>query len=195
MRFNGRIFAFFLCLHIVFLSNQNIVNASETEINGEINTEEIYFELEDGRTKPIYSTDDAIVERIYVESEVDTDGDGQNDKVAIDVYRPNTPEGIKVPVIYEMSPYRAGTNSVSVHELNRELYAVGQEESNDINMFSSKAANIGTMEKNLGTYGNYYVPRGYAVVLGYSLGNGPTEGCPTIGDMNEIMATIAVSIG
>ena len=39
---------------------------------------------------------------------------------------------------------------------------------------------------------NYFVPRGYAVVLGESLGTGCSDGCPTVGDMNETLGTKAV---
>ena len=49
--------------------------------------------------------------RLWVETEFDSDGDGKRDRMHVDVTRPaqtNT-EGLKVPVIYETSPYFAGT--------------------------------------------------------------------------------------
>ncbi len=69
--------------------------------------------VEDGMTQPIFSKEEAIVERIFIETEVDSDGDGENDRIRADLIRPKeTEEGLKVPVIYEMSPYRAGLNPV-----------------------------------------------------------------------------------
>ncbi|HEX2130279.1 MAG TPA: CocE/NonD family hydrolase, partial [Actinophytocola sp.] len=39
---------------------------------------------------------------------------------------------------------------------------------------------------------DYYVPRGYAVVLGESIGTGFSDGCPTVGGMEETLGTKAV---
>ena len=74
-------------------------------INPSIMSESIKYELENGMTKPIYSTDDAIKEDLFVETTVDSDRDGKFDRISIKVMRPNTDPGIKVPVIYEISPY------------------------------------------------------------------------------------------
>ena len=64
------------------------------------------IKVEDGITQPVFSSEEAIVETVYVETTVDSDGDGENDKVRADLIRPKeTEDGLKVPVIYEMSPY------------------------------------------------------------------------------------------
>ena len=49
---------------------------------------------------------------LFVETEFDSDGDGQRDRMFVDVTRPRQTEteGLKVPVIYESSPYFAGTS-------------------------------------------------------------------------------------
>src|SRR5687767_5639207 len=66
--------------------------------------------------------------RLWVETEFDTDGDGKRDRMHVDVTRPaqtNT-EGLKVPVIYETSPYYAGTGNTAAQYLwnvNHELGA------------------------------------------------------------------------
>ncbi len=48
---------------------------------------------------------------LWVETEFDTDGDGKKDRMHVDVTRPEQTEteGLKLPVIYESSPYFAGT--------------------------------------------------------------------------------------
>ena len=48
---------------------------------------------------------------LFVETEFDSDGDGRNDRVHVDVTRPGqtASEGLKVHVIYETSPYYCGT--------------------------------------------------------------------------------------
>src|SRR5262245_21199260 len=51
-----------------------------------------------------------IRERLWVETEFDSDKDGKKDRVFTDVTRPKQTdsEGLKVPVIYQASPYFAG---------------------------------------------------------------------------------------
>ncbi|MBP8960427.1 MAG: hypothetical protein KBG40_08400 [Bacteroidales bacterium] len=64
---------------------------------------------------------------LWVETEFDSDGDGRSDRMHVDVTRPKQTEtdGIKLPVIYESSPYYAGIGSTEKqyfwnmrHELN-----------------------------------------------------------------------------
>jgi X-Pro dipeptidyl-peptidase len=55
-----------------------------------------------------------IKQHLWVETEFDTDGDGKKDRMHVDVTRPQQTEteGLKLPVIYESSPYFAGTASM-----------------------------------------------------------------------------------
>src|SRR6185436_7612340 len=47
---------------------------------------------------------------LWVETNFDSDRDGKNDRVHVDVTRPRqTDEGLKVSVLYSASPYFAGT--------------------------------------------------------------------------------------
>ncbi|HDV4607662.1 TPA: Xaa-Pro dipeptidyl-peptidase [Bacillus anthracis] len=158
----------------------NYINENDVKLNGKVSEalqSNMKIELENGMTKPIYSLDEAIIENLFVETEVDSDRDGKKDRVSVKVMRPKTDSNVKVPVIYEMSPYRAGLKDVPVYNVDEELYA-----------YEGKP--YGAV--NLGSYGNYYVPRGYAVILGESIGTGKSEGCPTTGDEQEILGTKSV---
>ena len=76
------------------------------------------------RAKPVFADGQAqivpafqdqaqwIRQTLWVETEFDSDGDGKRDRVFTDVTRPRQTEteGLKVPVIYESSPYFAGTS-------------------------------------------------------------------------------------
>ena len=149
------------------------------------------IELENGMTKPIYSTDEAIIEELFVETEVDSDRDGKRDRVSIKVYRPKTEPGVKVPVIYEMSPYRSGILNVPVYNVDVELNPV--EHPGKGNGRGGKPFALAKGQPaNLGSLGNYYVPRGYGVILAESIGTGKSNGCPTTGDEREILGTKAV---
>ncbi|GAA2373999.1 Xaa-Pro dipeptidyl-peptidase [Catellatospora methionotrophica] len=134
-----------------------------------------------------------IEERVYVESSVDSNGDGRLDRIAIDIARPSS--GGPVPVVFEQSPYRNGLANAANHGVN--VTALPQE-----NLFPLTPGAPPTAGPGLNAarpvpdlpdwYDDYFVPKGYAVVLGHSLGTGDSEGCPTSGDMQETLATTAV---
>ncbi|GIJ80731.1 X-Pro dipeptidyl-peptidase [Micromonospora phaseoli] len=150
----------------------------------------------DGMTQPVFSLADAIEERVYVETTVDTDHDGRRDRVAIDVSRPRetATEGFKVPVIFEHSPYRKDVwydvpyPSVLVDELPQN----GLARRSGLRSTDVQLQRAGAKANLPGSLDDYYVPRGYAVVLGQSVGTGDSDGCPTSGDQAETLGTRAV---
>lgn len=126
------------------------------------------FQLDDGVTEPIYSYEDAIKETIYVESTIDSDKDGNPNRIAIDVMRPaETSEGLEVPVIMDASPYYESLGRGNESEIKDP----NGDGNND--MFPLY-------------YDNYFVPRGYAVVLLDMVGTNNSDGCPTTGGHEEI---------
>ncbi|WP_372508862.1 Xaa-Pro dipeptidyl-peptidase [Pseudalkalibacillus decolorationis] len=147
------------------------------------------IKVENGMTQPIYPLDETIVENLYVETTVDSDRDGEYDWISIKVMRPKTEPGVKVPVIYEMSPYRSGLNPIDFHDVNVPLTPV---EHPGNNRGGEPFAVTNGAGPNFGRFANYYIPRGYAVILGESIGTGKSEGCATTGDEQETLATIAV---
>ncbi|HZM74503.1 MAG TPA: Xaa-Pro dipeptidyl-peptidase [Candidatus Limnocylindrales bacterium] len=138
-------------------------------------------------TEPVYDYTQAIRERVFVESGVDSDADGRRDRVEVRIIRPReTVEGLKVPVIFQPSPYYAGLNDVPNHDdIDRDgaSSAVG-----------GLAAERAAAETIIfgGYLDNYFVPRGYAVVFADSLGTGGSQGCPTSGAENETEGMKAV---
>ena len=58
-------------------------------------------------TQPIYDYADAVRESVYVDTKMDTDADGTNDVVAVDIVRPRETDltGLRIPVIMDASPY------------------------------------------------------------------------------------------
>lgn len=131
-----------------------------------------------------------IRERLWVETEFDTDGDGRRDRVHVDVTRPGpTAEGLKVPVIYETSPYFAGTAN-SRDALWDVKQTLGQappprKEHPAVRWQPDRTAVSGSEVRR-------WVPRGFAVVHSESPGTGLSQGCPTVGGPNEELAPKAV---
>jgi X-Pro dipeptidyl-peptidase len=133
-------------------------------------------------TQPVYDYTQAVRESLFVETPVDSDADGRRDRVAVRIIRPKeTTTGLKVPVIFQPSPYYAGLKDVPNHDdIDRDKTGSGGR---------SRAAETILFG---GYLDNYFVPRGYAVLFADSLGTGGSTGCPTSGGENETQGMKAV---
>ncbi len=121
-----------------------------------------------------------IRQTLWVETEFDSDGDGRRDRMFVDVTRPRQTEteGLKVPVIYESSPYFAGTSGD-----RKFLWDVKQEVGEPPPPRTSQApiAFKATRENVSTSLVATWVPRGFAVVHSEAPGTGLSQGCPTVG--------------
>ena len=76
-----------------------------------------------GKSLATFSSHDAIREVVYVESRVDTDGDGRPDLIKVSIIRPRF-EG-SIPAVMTASPYHQGTNDKAsdkaLHNMNVDL--------------------------------------------------------------------------
>lgn len=150
--------------------------------------------FEDGQAQvvPAFADPEAwIREELWVETEFDSDGDGRRDRVHVAVVRPaqTETEGLKVPVIYETSPYYAGTAGGApglFWDVRHELGATPPPRT--VGPEVPLRARPGISNSHVETW----VPRGFAVVHSSSPGTGLSEGCPTVGGPNESLAPKAV---
>ncbi|MBE1464870.1 CocE/NonD family hydrolase [Kibdelosporangium phytohabitans] len=137
-------------------------------------------------TEPKYSYADAIRETAYVESSVDGDNDGRKDRIAADIIRPReSAVGLRVPVIMVPSPYNAPVAASAATARDRAGEPKADDEYKDVE-------DDGTPSKFPDWYDNYFVPRGYAVVLVDLPGTRASEGCLTSGGSTEVLGTKAV---
>ena len=132
-----------------------------------------------------------IREKLWVETEFDSDRDGRHDRVFVDVtrQRQTETEGLKVPVIYESSPYYAGTSG------NRQfLWNVQQEIGAEPPPRSSQPAVAFKPDREAvsNSLVAAWVPRGFAVVHSDAPGTGLSQGCVTVGADPEQLAPKAV---
>jgi X-Pro dipeptidyl-peptidase len=127
---------------------------------------------------------------LWVETEFDSDGDGERDRMHVAVVRPRQTEteGLKVPVIYESSPYYAGTSGArqSLWDVRQELGEEPPRRTNQPPVRTRIRPGISN------SHVNEWVPRGFAVVHSESPGTGLSQGCPTVGAPNESLAPKAV---
>ena len=67
---------------------------------------------------------DYVEQELWVTSSTDSDHDGKKDLIHIDVTRPSGDRhGLKVPVVFEASPYYPAGNAVHNHNVDHKLYA------------------------------------------------------------------------
>ncbi len=126
-------------------------------------------------TQPVYDYADAIRESVYVDTKMDTDSDGSNDVIAVDIVRPRetAAAGRRIPVIMDASPYYSCCGRGN--ESEKKTY--------DEN---------GVIQKMPLYYDNYFVPRGYAMVGVDVVGTSRSTGCGDVGGKDEIDSVVAV---
>ena len=126
-------------------------------------------------TRPVYDYASAIRESVYVDTTMDTDSDGKDDVIAVDIVRPveTALTGVRIPVIMDASPYYSCCGRGN--ESEKKTY--------DEN---------GIIQKMPLYYDNYFVPRGYAVVDVDIVGTGRSTGCGDVGGKDEIDSVVDV---
>lgn len=129
---------------------------------------------------------------LWVEAPFDSDGDGKPDRlhVAVTRQKQTDTEGLRVPVVYESSPYFSGTGTDAKEYFwspRQELGAFPPKRTN-LPPIKPQARRPAISDSQIGAW----VPRGYAVVHSESPGTGLSQGCPTVGADNESRAPQAV---
>jgi X-Pro dipeptidyl-peptidase len=149
------------------------VPVSATDRRASPSAAERPYILEDGVSAPVYSYRDAIREHVVV-SAPDHDGDAARDSVAVDIIRPRELDRrTPVPVIMVASPYFACCGRGNEGELK----TYGRD---------------GSPKRFPLFYDNYFVPRGYGVVLVDMAGTNRSDGCADSGSASDIGSVKAV---
>jgi X-Pro dipeptidyl-peptidase len=150
-----------------------------------------FFENGEAQIVPAFSSpENWIREDLWVETEFDTDGDGKLDRMHVDVTRPiATNDGLQLPVIYESSPYYAGTAGN-----DRDLFWNVAHEIGEVPAPPKHVEVVRRGQRPIisNSQVRTWVPRGYVVVHSSSPGTGLSDGSPTVGGDNESLAPKAV---
>jgi len=148
--------------------------------------------FEDGQAQVVEAFADTatwIREQVWVEAEFDSDGDGSPDRLHVAVVRPAASEdGLRVPVVYESSPYYSGTAGTTDFFWNVEHDPGTPPPPRGEAPVVETRLRPGISSSHVGTW----VPRGFAVVHSEAPGTGLSDGCPTIGGPSEVLAPKAV---
>ncbi len=142
--------------------------------------------VKDGMLQPVAEYADTaqfIRQRVWVETNFDTDHDGKPDRIHVDLVRPGAAEkaGLKVPIIMLASPYIYPTNNDAPDwNIEQELGAPSPPRTPVVAKPFSEANGPFNVR-----YANTWVPRGVAAVSAEQAGTGLSTGCPTSGDSTE----------
>jgi len=171
--------------------------------------------FEDGVAQPVFDYETTVREVVYVETNVDTDGDGRADLVQVMIQRPAaTNEGMKAAAIFEARPYNAGCTDAYDYDIyNARIVNAHLEQAaestvaaeSDYRYVPAEAAKdlithapveVGTATDggeiwdstdNVNLY-DYWLVRGYAVVSSAGLGTLGSDGFSTCGSADEVEA-------
>lgn len=151
--------------------------------------------IEDGQAQTIPEFEDSenwIRHDLWVETEFDTDGDGKPDRMHVSVTRPAQTEGgdLKLPVIYETSPYYAGTARPPYDFFWDVRHELGEEPPQ--RTMGPDVQRTGERPIISNSLIATWVPLGFIVVHSTSPGTGLSQGAPTVGGENESLAPKAV---
>ncbi|RCS26602.1 Xaa-Pro dipeptidyl-peptidase [Polaribacter sp. WD7] len=127
---------------------------------------------------------------LWVETTFDSDGDGKLDRMHVDVTRPaQTENGLKLPIVYESSPYYSGVASGGRELFWNVKHELGEKVPEPTR---SNVKRTGKRPIISNSQIKTWVPRGYIVVHSSSPGTGLSDGAPTVGGDNESLAPKAV---
>ncbi|KWI38355.1 X-prolyl-dipeptidyl aminopeptidase [Burkholderia ubonensis] len=140
--------------------------------------------IQNGQVQPSLSGA-TINEEAWVETPVDSDGDGARDRIHVRVVRPTeTASGARTPVIVLASPYYNNLADSPNHNVDVELDGTPHPA-------TSSAARIMAAAGRSWIEG-YFVQRGFTIVYADSLGTAGSDGCPTILTRDESVAMASV---
>lgn len=166
-----------------------------------------------GKSQPVYDTDALIREVVYIETDLDTDHDGQRDLIKAEITRPkDTDAGLKIPAVYTSSPYGQGTNDKTSDKLMHNVdVPLTRKEPNNTTYEDLKPSDpttplpdrrtpLGTSQESEESFSreasytlnDYLLARGFAAVYTAGIGTRDSDGVRTCGSREETASVIAV---
>lgn len=165
------------------------------------------FTFFNGKALPVFAANRAIRERVWVESDLDTDGDGQRDMLEVTIIRPiETNNGLRVPALFTANPYFRGTNDVTAatHTPEDTLAVKPAQVQNPadtpapvqlpyrrVDGETEIAAAYGD-EPGIYSLNDYFLARGFATVYSAGIGTRNSDGLRSTGGADETASATAI---
>ncbi|GGK12693.1 X-Pro dipeptidyl-peptidase [Pilimelia terevasa] len=131
--------------------------------------------VEGNRTVRKYDYSKAIRESVRVDTKIDSDGNGKNDVIAVDIVRPAEAvrDNVRIPVIIDPSPYYS---------------CCGRGADSEKKQYGSNGVHNHMPQ----FYDNYFVEYGYAVAALDLIGTSRSTGCGDVGGRDDIASATLV---
>ncbi|MCI1283789.1 MAG: Xaa-Pro dipeptidyl-peptidase [Lacticaseibacillus songhuajiangensis] len=165
------------------------------------------FKIFNGKVLPTFDTRKIIRECVWIESDLDTDGDGKRDMLEASIFRPaETETSLKVPALFTANPYFHGTNDVTAvtHEPEPDL-AVKPAQTQpaatatapvDLPQREVQAtateASVYADEQGIYSLNDYFLARGFATVYSAGVGTKNSDGLRSTGGPDETASAVAI---
>ena len=165
------------------------------------------FKIFNGKVLPTFDTRKIIRECVWIESDLDTDGDGHRDMLEASIFRPaETANGVKVPALFTANPYFHGTNDVTAvtHEPEPELAVkpartqaaatpepVTSLPQREVTASTTKAT-VYADEQGIYSLNDYFLARGFATVYSAGVGTKNSDGLRSTGGPDETASAVAI---
>lgn len=165
-----------------------------------------------GKSQPVFDPRQLIREVVWVESDLDTDQDGQRDLLETTIFRPQaTQQGVAMPALFTANPYFHGTNDEQVEaatHVPESHLAVKTEQPTPAQVTAqepalpdlpkAKALNHTTVASQYGdehgiySLNDYFLPRGFVTVYSGGVGTRGSDGLRSVGGRSETLSATAV---
>ncbi|KRM35830.1 xaa-Pro dipeptidyl-peptidase [Agrilactobacillus composti DSM 18527 = JCM 14202] len=207
-------FYYLLCLRTKNGQNYLDVLANRGFFNQFFKSRTPQFVLFNGRLQATFDANTTIREIVYVQSDLDTDEDGQYDLLETTIFRPKaTAYNLKVPALYTANPYFKGTNDMTaaLHDVNINLAVKPATEPTITSALppvlqidqpvtlktpavksETETAEITSTEDNIYSLNDYFLARGLATVYAGGIGTRHSDGIRTSGSPAETLSTTAI---
>lgn len=174
-------------------------------VSDDVIAEDNTYHFFNGKSLSTFSTKSLIREVVYVDTPVDTTGQGENDLVKVSILRPRV--NFPIPAVITNSPYHQGVNEVAsdkaLHDMKGELQvketglvtlqdpAIPDQASLISDLPSSPATE---QPGHMGSYSlnDYFLARGFASIHVSGIGTLGSTGMMTSGDYQQVAAFAAV---
>lgn len=162
-----------------------------------------------GKAQAVFDRERFVTEVVYVESDLDTDQDGQSDLLETTIVRPqlDNPQQ-QLPALYTANPYFKGTTDSPMNPVDVDFQVKSpgdaRQDRDDFDQFtqpqhtdkspSKTASKASQTVSGLSpvTLNTYFLARGFASVYAAGIGTRGSDGIRTCGSPEETQSTIAI---
>ncbi|WP_049922524.1 Xaa-Pro dipeptidyl-peptidase [Halopiger djelfimassiliensis] len=157
--------------------------------------------FDEGRAQPVFADDEVIREDYWVETQLDTDGTGDPDRVHVEIARPASTQydDLQLPVVMEPSPYYGENQPAWGHPTDVELYRPDKPGRDLEKVVSDRPRKVYDDYSELAEFTGANAPRigpspfeehllqcGFVWAYPASIGTEQSTGCPSVGGPTEI---------